>query len=451
MTEINKFLASGAGIVDVKSAYTQTRVGGTVTDGSVVNLTKSILVGKDTSGGYAPVEVDPEGHMRIAIHDPTSVFGEVLVAENQPVAQHTFHHGPVLNNRLWYTTTVNTGTCTSANSMATVSSGTTTGSTALLESRKKIKYRAGEGVIWRGTMRFETSVAGTTQIIGVGTAENGFFFGYNGTAFGVLHRNDSVDTWYPQTAWNYDKADGTGAVQNINWDTLTIGEIDIGYLGSANVTFRLYDNNINHSEFSVVHRLQFASIITVPHLSDSSLPMCMYVDNGATTTDLIIHSGSMMLAIQGANKKDGFTNSLVNTKSAISTTETNILTIQARSTFQGTTNYDTVYPISLSVGLNGNNKSNIIRLILGTTLGGTPSYTNVDTNHSTLAYDTAGTTITGGSVLATYVLGKDGNQTVDLEKIKLFLEPGETLTISSEATAADNAEVTASLMCLEDL
>ena len=324
MTEMNKFMTSG-GVVDVKSAYTQATVGGILSDSTIVNTTKALMVGIDASEGYKTVEVDHEGHMRISI--PTTVFGELITSQIEPVAQHTFHHGPVLNNRLWTTTVVNTGTCTAVDSMATVKSGTTTGSSATLESRKRIKYRAGEGIVWRGTMRFETSVDGTTQLIGVGDEENGFFFGYNGTVFGILHRNDSVDTWVAQTAWSHDKCDGTGAIQNINWNTLSIGEITIGYLGSANVTFRLYNNSIVHSEFEIAHRFQFASVVTTPHIHESSLPMCMMVDNAGTTTDLIIHSGSMMLGIQGSNKKDGFTNSLTNTKTGISTTETNILTV----------------------------------------------------------------------------------------------------------------------------
>lgn len=49
-----------------------------------------------------------------------------------------------------------------------------------------------------------------TQLMGVGDDLDGFFFGYNGSSFGILRRQNGTDNWIPQSAWNNDTFDGNG-------------------------------------------------------------------------------------------------------------------------------------------------------------------------------------------------------------------------------------------------
>jgi len=51
-------------------------------------------------------------------------------------------------------------------------------------------------------------------LFGAGDDVDGLFFGFNGTSFGIMTRNDSVDTWVAQADWNGDKMDGTGGASN---------------------------------------------------------------------------------------------------------------------------------------------------------------------------------------------------------------------------------------------
>ncbi len=448
---MNKFLGSATGIIDTYNSNVQTTLDTTESDTHPANLVKAMLIGKNTSGTYENVELDQDGHLRVNIADPMSTFGEILVSEPTALTQHVFQYGPLLNGRLWVTTIISGTTMTASieNNMSKVSSGVGPGSSISLESKKRLKYRPGQAIVARFTMLFDTKVAGTTQIIGFGNTVNGFFFGYNGTSFGVLHRVNSVDTWVAQTSWNTDKADGTQTLRNVDWTKLNIAEITIGYLGTANIKMRIYNGNQGHSEFVTVHEFLFAGNRTTPHLTNATLPFYSMVDNGATTTNLIVRCASAMLAIVGKNIQDGFINSVNNTKLNISTTQTNILTIKNNPTHQAITNTTTVYPLQLSVGLVDSKKTNIIRIILNTTLGGTPSYTDVNVN-SVMIYDIAGTTITGGTVLGVYILAADTAIQIDLEKLELFLIAGDTLTISSEATAIDTATVSASIIFKED-
>ena len=121
------------------------------------------------------------------------------------------------------------------------------------------------------------------------------------------------------------------------------------------------------------------------------------------------------------------------------------------SLHQGTINHTIVDMLSMSVGVVGNNKAGLLRITLNTTLGGSPSYTAIGATTSVVSYDTAGTTLTNGEILATYVLSKDSSIDVNLSLLKIFLSPSDILTVSYEAVATDSADVTCSLTFDEDM
>jgi hypothetical protein len=72
--------------------------------------------------------------------------------------------------------------------MVSIQSGAAASSAGLLRSRETVKYCTGTGLLGRFTAIFDTGVANNEQIFGVGNSSDGFFFGYNGTSFGVLQR-----------------------------------------------------------------------------------------------------------------------------------------------------------------------------------------------------------------------------------------------------------------------
>jgi hypothetical protein len=89
-------------------------------------------------------------------------------------------------------------------------SNTNAAGNASYSSRRAAKYRPGQGITARFTAAFTTGVANSTQIVGVGNATNGYFFGYNGTAFGICHRNGGADTWIAQANFNGDNQTARG-------------------------------------------------------------------------------------------------------------------------------------------------------------------------------------------------------------------------------------------------
>ena len=96
------------------------------------------------------------------------------------------------------------------------------------------------------------------------------------------------------------------------------------------------------------------------------------------------------------------------------------------------------------------NKPAEFQLIKNTTLGGTPSYTDISTNTSVVDYDTAGTTVSGGQIIdfgtlgATGTASESGSATTDI-----LVLPGDTLTIAVRATAT-TTDATVAIRWVED-
>lgn len=121
----------------------------------------------------------------------TTTFGEGLVAQLTPNSQATFVHG--LNPTLFITSSIGAGaSVTGVSGSAVLQSGTATTGSAVVQMRRGLTYRAGQGSLFRGTAIFGTPVADTYQLMGFGNIESGFYFGYRGTDFGIHHITGGV-------------------------------------------------------------------------------------------------------------------------------------------------------------------------------------------------------------------------------------------------------------------
>jgi hypothetical protein len=134
------------------------------------------LKSRKTINGITPVYID----------GPAGTFGSIFVHQEVPQVQLDF----VYNNISDLTCTSGTyggGTVTAADGVATVKAGVVASSWASLKGRRGIKYRPGQGSLARLTAIFQTGVANNYQLAGIGNEECGYYFGYNGTDFGIFH------------------------------------------------------------------------------------------------------------------------------------------------------------------------------------------------------------------------------------------------------------------------
>jgi hypothetical protein len=148
-------------------------------------VSASPLYGTSDSEDVRPVSITNEGHIEVAVHGPRQPLGSIHTESLSPVFQTDAVYG--INSDEVRVTASGSGDATAANQLFTISTGTTIGSYAVLQSRKRLRYRPGQGMVGRFSALWSSPVASSIVVAGFGTPEAGYYFGYNGTSFGILH------------------------------------------------------------------------------------------------------------------------------------------------------------------------------------------------------------------------------------------------------------------------
>ena len=128
------------------------------------------------------------------------------------------------------------------------------------------------------------------------------------------------------------------------------------------------------------------------------------------------------------------------------TTEVAICTIRAKSTYASKTNFieSMLMGVSAAIEAGATNNLAYVRIVKNATLGGSPSYSDINANNSTVEIDTAGTTVTGGTELfGEGLAGKNDKFAFDFRNWQVVIEPGDTITISAES--ANSATIDAAI------
>lgn len=409
---------------------------------------KSVLFGETDGGVFKLVGVSPQGNLEVSIKNPTSVFGEVITANLTPIVQADFVYG--INANLFKSTLTGSGTATSTSQMGLASTSATINSSSLIETVRRAKYRAGEGLLSRFTAQFTTGAANSTQLAGMRNAAiDGWFIGYNGTSFGIMYRRNSVDTWIAQSSFNKDKLDGTGSSGiTIDPTKINIFQLSVGYLGVRGCTFSIMHPTTGAWTLFHDHILTGTTTDQTQSINPT-MTFGIQATNTSNNTNIVVKNGSVGVFIIGARERIGSTYGVNNNKS-VATTDTNIVTIRNNTTLNSVTNQSQIRIRSLSVATAANVPV-VFKLIKNTTLGGVPSYTDVDAINSCAARDIAGTTVTGGNTQFNTTVGTNGNVFVDLTEFDIFLAPGDTLTATAAAISGGAANHVVAINWNEDI
>jgi len=371
------------------------------------------------------------------VEPSVTAFGELSVA--QPSPRVLVHFPYNINTDIISTTVAASGTVTHSGQFAVIGAGAATSSNASMETNRLLEYNPGTGGLARFTAVFTDGVAGNSQIAGIGSTTDGFFFGFNGTEFGILHRAASSDTWIPQTKWNGNRMLGNERyLQTLDPTVGNVFQIRYQWLGFGAIRFYIEDQV--RGSLELVHTIQYANANTLVSVNNPSFPFYAQSANTTNNTNVTIQISSIGLYIEGKDSSAGETRQAKdNTKTAVST-ETNILTIRNKATYQSVPNRVVVQPDFVTAAVDGT-KNATIRIYANATLGGSPSYTDISTNTSVVDFDVAGTTVSGGVLLASFALDKVGSFNQAFREFEFFLNPGDTMTFSAESTANTDATV----------
>lgn len=401
-------------------------------------------------------------------------FGDMVSHQYTPISQFDFVYGGGGANGI-YPSTHQIGVTSSAGAGSSVlagsagesrlvlTSGTAAGSAttvpsggfAQFVSQKIVRYRAGQSVLVRFTVVFGVGVAGNVQIAGAGNTVDGYFFGYNETSYGILHRRGSSDTdpvagWIPQTTWNVDRCDGGPAATNpsgfnINAQLGNVYQIRYPYLGFGPIKFYVLDKST--SLWVLCHIIQYPNSQTVVQITNPGLQFYAATYNkvaGSASSTMMLGSAGAFLS--GKREYLGPQFAIQNTKSV--TTENNILTLRNCTSYNGVTNRGLIRLRSLSLASDGGNGISTLRLLRNATIGGAPAYTAINGTlaaagatltlaQSIASFDVAGTTITAAGIpIFNANLARGSNFVIDLTPFDILIAPGEFLTFAFAATGS---------------
>lgn len=405
-------------------------------------------------------------NFRQILLDPSnmSAFGTLETAELTPVFQGDFVYG--LNTQLWNTAVVSgTGaTVDTDSSRLRIQCGTANNGYAYITSKRPARYRAGEGTVARFTPLFTAGAANNVQLWGMGSiASNapydGYFFGYNGTSFGIVHYVRGTPTWTAQGSWNGDKVDGS-AGSSFTWDATkgTPVQIKYPYLGFGDIIFQV--QNPNTGRFVTVHIIKYANTVATTQLANPTLQFVGFTLNSGNTTNKTMYCASVGVFISGVRTFVGNPQWAMDSSKAAITTEKNLLSIKNSTTYNGMANRGLIRLSSISISSSAASGVSIFRLKLNTTLGGSPSYATVNgttadsgvtitSGNSIASYDTAGTTITGGIMVLSVTVDNPNSQFIDLLPYDLYVAPADVMTLS--AYSSNSSTIGVSLNWTEDI
>jgi hypothetical protein len=449
--------ANGAGVTGnpVRIAFSDGNTRNALSDSSGRLFT--IQTGTDVGGTNRTASTTYSGSQIVAF-DAANLgpFGDLIAEDKTPVLS---RHWTVLNafdpQQDETVTRANGATVSVTSQRLTLTSGTTNAADACYRTIKCAQYRPGQGFVFRWTAAFTTGVANSAQEIGFGNGANGgggnaIAVGYNGTAFGILHRNAGSSTWTAQASWNGDKCNGTGA-SGFTLDP-TKGNVymaAVPYLGYGDIQIFIQESTTGR--FVLAHTIRYANTSATPEFSDPAFRFYGRVVSTGSTTNLVAYSASASAFVVG-NVGDNGQQWAENRTLSVNGTAA-VLSIRNATTVNSALNNTPIRVRSISFTADNGNTTSTGIAAYGVTLGGTPAFaaltglsaTTADngvtlTSATTIGtVDIAGTTITGGSPIWNTATARNNvSSSGELEKNPIYIWPGQTLTFYATTGAATN-------------
>lgn len=377
---------------------------------------------------------------------PLTAFGDLRVAELHPQFQGSFEY-TVDNTELTDNTETAGGTVTQASAMAVINTSTTTGSIAILHSHRHARYKSGLGGLARFTALFTSPVAATDQFVGLAdergssTAfKNGYMVGYEGTTFGFHRFSNDALTTVAQANWD-DPLDGSGqSGMTLDQTKLNVFFIQFQYLGGGSIQLFVEDDTTG--AVVPVHMINYANQNIVPSTLNPNFRFTICADNKATTSNLTIKTSSYSYFVEGKTKfvelQQFIESSGLREKTSVQS-EVAIFTIRNKVQYVSKTNFIDIIIEGVvgSIEANATNNLGSIRLVKNATLGGVPSYSDINATNSVVEIDTDSTTVSGGTeIIVLPLAGKNDSFHVNLKDHEIILNAGETITLAGLSVAS---------------
>lgn len=313
----------------------------------------------------------------------------------------------------------------------------TSGSLGKLRTNTFYRYSAGKGQNIKMTLYHNDSgQSNQVRRWGYFDDSDGLFFQLSGSNLSIVERKSTTgavtEINHPQSTWNVDKLNGTGASGvTIDVTKSQIYELRFQWLGVGFADF--YINGIH------THNIPHANLISGPYMKTGQLPLSWDVENNlSSSTGAMTTVCASVISENGEPPPEYSYAAFNSTAISVSTTEIPVLSIRPKSTYNGITNRIITLPKKAVVSTEGARIS--FRIIANTVLTGA-SWSSVATTSGT-EFDVSSTSFTGGETLYYgFLPGSNDAETVELEKFFSIL--ARKLRQNAFATAVDSLTIVA--------
>ena len=372
-----------------------------------------ISVTTDPGTGTKSAALDAFGRLRVS--NPFTLFD----------SSHRYR-----DNNLWNTLTASSGAAVfnADAGLVDLNVTTTSGSKVYRETTKVFSYQPGKSLLVMTTFVFNTAKANLRQRAGYFGATNGMYLeldGTGGNALSFVERSSVsgalVETKVAQSAWNYDKLNGTGpSGMTLDITKAQILWMDFEWLGVGTVRLGF----VIDGKFILCHQFHHANLITSTYITTASLPLRYEIENtGTTASSSTLKQICSTVISEGGYQLNGLQQTVnipitAPRSTSVAGTYYPILSLRLKTS----PNFlDAVIILTaLSVLGTGNGVNYNWKVIAsGTTTAGT--WVNAGSN-SAVEYNITGTSFTGGRTLASGYLNSSnqGSQSIDILKEALF-------------------------------
>lgn len=266
---------------------------------------------------------------------------------------------------------------------------TPTGGKAYVQTYDYFRYQPGKSQLVFVTFNMKGGVANTLKFAGYSDGVNGIEFQMNGTQprVALLSDTGNGDDFVNQADWSLDPMDGTGRSGiTMDFSKMQIFVIDFQalYVGRVRVGFDI------GGSLHYVHEFVHANLDEVPYIQTANLPVRCGMTCTATVSTTMNFICTSVISEGGQDDITGYSFSQEGTVTAGSGTDTHILSIQPKTTFNSITNRSKFVLESLDIVVTGNSPVKW-KLVIGQALSGTNTMIEANATYSAMEYNILGT------------------------------------------------------------
>ncbi len=339
------------------------------------------------------------GSVPVSLADSPSIdaFSRLRVSNPTTLMDSTLKYGKSEN--LWYEKLTGTGSSTHNFDRACVEMTVVeAGDEVIRQTRNYYRYQPGKSQLQLSTFLMDDGTANVTRRVGYFDAENGIFLQHDDAGTYVVKRSSVtgsvVDTKVAQADWNldtFDELDLTKAqilVIDLQW--LGVGRVRVGFDIDGLIVY--------------VHEFLHANLTTSVYMTSAQLPYRFQItaETGFTGSSTLEQYCSTIISEGGYDQITGIPHSVSSgAPASVSGTKIPVLSIRPKATFGagGEVNRVQIVKSAMELVNTGNGTAEVNVIFDGTLTGA--DFVSVEAD-STMEYDTAAESITGGHIVHTF-------------------------------------------------